>query len=163
MKNRKVFLICMFAVMVAISGCGITSDSGSSDTSSDNNTSDTSGDNNTTDNSKTLTNEGDSFKYSDIGPAVDQDTTVTITPEDINTAYKYKVETTRTNGSGAIKYNNGISAGSGTISMTSGFTGEKSFTLSYAGSGDTFDIKVSVLNSNTDAVLSTVTFNVTVE
>ena len=100
---------------------------------------------------------------SDTGPTIGQDATVTITLENTSTTYKHKRNTARTSGGGAITYNGGISVGNETISNTSSFTGEKSFTLSYGGTGDQFDVGVSVLDNTTSAVLSAVTFNVTVE
>ena len=96
---------------------------------------------------------------SNTGPAIEQDTTVTITLGNTGATYKYKRNTARTSGSGAITYNGGISAGNGTISITSSFKGEKSFTLSYGGTGDQFNVGISVLDNRTSAVLSAVTVN----
>ena len=99
-----------------------------------------------------MKNGTDIFRYNDIEPAVNELTVLKIIPGTTNNAYNYKINTVRTLGIGAIQFG-GITATNGYITMTGVLSGEATFNLSYLGSGDKFDIGVSILDGITNATL----------
>ena len=128
---KKILLIGLVLGIIGMMGCESSTKKTNSNTTSDN----------PIEINELISLNTDQMVSNDFTFSFDNQGILTITPLDLSVNYKYQLVTSRSAGSGSIGYN-GLSSGNGSLSMSSAFSGEKSFEFNFETAGDIFEIEM---------------------